>query len=488
MNKQVIRFCIGFIWALSAGTNTVAASESDTLPEIGDPSAGIISPIDERRLGENLLRNLRNNQLVVEDPLIQDYIDSIAYRLVAASDHIRQPFTFFVIDDAAVNAFAAPGGYIGINTGLFLLTESESELAAVIAHEIAHITQRHMSRTFEAAGKQNLATAVAILAAILLGQENIDLSSAALATGLASTAQLQLNFTRANEKEADRIGIQTLKEAGLNPTGMATFFGRLDKLSGLQGAAIPELLRTHPVSVSRISDAQNRAQSNQRKHFEENSNYYLMQARLRVLTQADSAQLKQDYQAALKNKRYLNEDASRYGYALTLMNTGDTTQAKTLIVNLLKKDPLRIAYLTALGQVQAKSGNLEAAMQVYDDALRNFPNNYPLVVDFVELLLDNNEPARAVQLLRNYTRSKQGNAIIYKLLARAAEKSGNIAEAYENMAEHYYLIGQTHAAIEQLDTALKLPALNNYQSLRMEARLDWFKEIALEEKKAEERR
>jgi predicted Zn-dependent protease len=246
------------------------------LPNIGDPSGSTISPEQERQLGENLMRWLRQNNLVVEDPIIQDYIETLGYKLVSNSDHQDQKFTFFVIADPTLNAFAAPGGFIGVNSGLIQAAQSESELAAVLAHEVAHITQRHMARSFDAAKKQNLTTAAAILAAILLGQNSSDLAKAAITAGMAANTQMKINFTRSNEQEADRLGIQALVNAGYNPESMALFFERMEKAARLYGPQLPEFLSTHPVSVSRIADARNRARQFKNTRVAENLNYHLI--------------------------------------------------------------------------------------------------------------------------------------------------------------------------------------------------------------------
>ena len=193
------------------------------LPDMGDSAGTLISPIEEKKLGDAFFRNLHSEIKINNDPEIQQYIQAIGQRLVTNSDTPGSPFHFFVVIDKSINAFAGPGGYIGINSGLLITTESESEMASVMAHEVAHVTQRHLYRAFEAASQLSLPTAAAMLAAILLGTQNAELGLAALTAIQAGSIQLQINFTRSNEQEADRIGMQTLVRSDFNPRSMPVF-------------------------------------------------------------------------------------------------------------------------------------------------------------------------------------------------------------------------------------------------------------------------
>jgi predicted Zn-dependent protease len=467
--------------ACMIGFTTHADNHSD-LPDIGDSSGKTISPAEEKMLGENLMRWLRQNQLIIEDPLIQGYIDAIGHRLLPASDHQEQKFTFFVVNDPGINAFAAPGGYIGVNLGLILTTHSESELAAVLAHEIAHITQRHMARAFEAASQHQLTTTVAILAAILIGQQNSDLSQAALSAGIASSAQQKINFTRANEQEADRIGINILANSGYNPFSMATFFDHMGKALRIQGTQIPEFLSTHPVSVSRIADAESRASQMGNPNINESTNYHLIHARIRALFSKDIHGTESQFRQNLKDRQYRHEDAERYGYALALMRNNKFAAAGSQIKPLVKKEPGRIAYRILQAEVEKKLGHMDKALQLYKKALLDSPNNHALSIYYIESLLAARQAVAAREYLHKYLRTETADASIYKLIAQASTKAGYPAEAHQHMAEYYYLIGQTQAAIEQLTLASDIKGLDFYQSSRIEARLQQLKSLAGKEK------
>jgi beta-barrel assembly-enhancing protease len=231
------------------------------LPSMGDTAGQLISPEQEKQFGESFMRQIRRSGKLVQDPELNDYLQQLGYRLAAASDAPGYGFTFFLVDDPSINAFAGPGGYIGVHTGLLLAARNESELAGVLAHEIAHVTQRHLLRAYEAAQRMSLPTAAALLAAILIGSQDSQAGQAALVGLQAASAQYQINFTRANEHEADRVGIQTLVRSGIDPRGMPDFFERLHQQTRLYGNRLPEFLSTHPVTTSRIAETAARAEA-----------------------------------------------------------------------------------------------------------------------------------------------------------------------------------------------------------------------------------
>jgi predicted Zn-dependent protease len=239
----------------------LAQSSFDDLPSLGEAAGRIYSPQQDQALGAAFMRELRQSDLILDDVATTSYLQNLGHRLTMHSESPGHGFTFFMVNDERINAFAGPAGHIGVNVGLFLAAESESELAAVLAHEIAHVTQRHLARAFEAADKLSLPTTAAILAAILIGTQDGQAGAAALTAASAASLQHQINFTRANEQEADRVGIQTLADASYDPHGMGRFFERLQKNSKLYGTQPPEFLSTHPVTTNRIAEAETRAAS-----------------------------------------------------------------------------------------------------------------------------------------------------------------------------------------------------------------------------------
>ena len=252
------------------------------LPDIGDSSSNVLTPAKAQAIGDSLVRYLKRHKKINDDPLIQDYISSLGNVLSSNSDDAGRAFRFFVINDHTINAFAAPGKVIGVNTGLIRIAENESELAAVIAHEVAHVTQHHIARYLEAQRRHTLISTMAILAAVLIG--NHELQKAAIVGSAAGNAQASINFTRANEKEADNIGIKLLISSGFDPYAMPRFFQRMQDASGSYGTLIPEFLRTHPVTTTRIAEATDRINTSTKYKARNNINFYLMKARLVVLS------------------------------------------------------------------------------------------------------------------------------------------------------------------------------------------------------------
>ena len=260
------------------------------LPDMGDSSGTLITPAEEKEFGEAFFRSLHSQISINQDAEIQQYIQSIGQKLVANSDEPSHPFHFFVVMENDINAFAGPGGYIGVNSGLILMTEAESELASVMGHEIAHVTQRHLFRAAEAQSRLSIPTIAGTLAAILLGTQAPALGQAAIMAIQAGSVQFQINFTRENEEEADRVGMQILSSSHFDPRSMPTFFERLQQSTRYSGQAIPEFLRTHPVTASRISDTRGRAETYPYKQYPDSLDYQLTKAKIRVLTTTDTAE------------------------------------------------------------------------------------------------------------------------------------------------------------------------------------------------------
>jgi predicted Zn-dependent protease len=474
---------IALLIALTVSLLAPVRADDIELPDIGDPSGRVIDPVQERKIGERLMRRLNRALYINRDPLVQEYIRSLGYRLVSYSDKQDQSFTFFVINDNDINAFAAPGGYIGINRGLILTTRSEDELAAVLAHEIAHITQRHLARTIAAAGRHRLATMLTILAAILVGANNAELQQAAIATGIATSAQLRLNFTRANEKEADRIGIMTLYRAGFDPNSMAAFFQRLQRSQRLYGSLPPEFLSTHPITINRIAEAKSRSADLKAKRAHRNRlNYYLIRARLEVLGSESPHALQKKYEIRLKQGRHLNKTAAHYGYALTLIRNEKFRLALGVIRKIRKTRPDSIPIIIAEADALFGAGKTRDGLKLYNNALKLYPNNRPLVMSAAASMMQSGHFKEARRLLTEYLRFNQDDTGIYKLYAEAASKTGHRGEAHLYLAEYYFANGLVGNAINQLKQGIRIKNLNYYIASRLNARLREIQKIVKEEK------
>ncbi len=445
------------------------------LPDIGDAAASAITPTEEKRTGEAVMRNIQRAGGIINDPLIDSYLNHLGYRLVAGGNSSMTDFHFFLIDASDINAFALPGGYIGIHYGLILSNRTESELASVMAHEIAHVTQRHHARAYDFGGNNSLPMLAALIAAIVLGAQNNEVGEAAMASIAAGGLQSRINFTRANEKEADHIGIELLANAGFDPNSMADFFGQLHKANRLYGPQAPEFLSSHPVTDTRIADAKSRAANYPRKLPENSDTFHLMRSRIEVLTARDQNKLQQRFAENLKSGRYLNETGERYGYALSLLQTGKYKLATQQIERLLQKQPQRIAFLLAQAELEYRQGRIPRALSRYRAALKLYPENPALTLGYTDTLLKAGQAGQAQQLLHNFLREQDRNPRFYRLLAEAEARLGHPAQSQMAMGEYYYRTGRNHQAVTQFNLALKNPSLDFYESSRIEARLQELK-------------
>ena len=443
-----------------------------SLPDMGSTAASALSPMEEQKLGEAFMRNVRQNVKLVDDPLAQDYITSLGNLLVGFAGYHPFDFSFFMVDDSRINAFAGPGGYIGINSGLILNSESESELASVLSHELAHVTQHHLVRSFEAANKLSVPTAAAVIAAIILGAHNPQVAEALLAAGIATNAQAQLSFSRQHEQEADRIGIETLFQSGFDPRAMPSFFERLQQASRFVESGAPEFLSTHPVTLSRVADSRNRAEQFQFKQIADSVEYQLIRARLQYLADTQKPdQRAKFYERNLTSGKFRSELAARYAYTLALIGNNNHAAARSQIAKLLLRDKERVPYFMAQAQIEVHSGNSKQAQEILQHALQLYPHNTPLTLQMSELLINSGSAKQAHALLLSQGRFESDNPGYYQLLARAAERLNDQREAHEALAEYHYLFGRTALAVEHLQTALRQPNTSFYMKSRVEARL-----------------
>ena len=314
------RLAVLCLSALSTVANAQSASE---LPDIGNPAGAAISKDDEYRMGAMIVRQLRDQNAIIDDPEVTEYLQSIGSRIAAQTPDGGRQFHFFAVRENTINAFALPGGFICVNYGTVLATRNESELASVMAHEIAHVTQRHIARTIRAQGKQSIASAAAILAAILMGAMaggSGDAMQGAIAIAQGAAAQQQVNFTRANEYEADRVGISFLAASGFNPQAMPSFFETMSRRNGLAGNYIPEMIQSHPVTSNRIAESRNRAVQYDHVKVTESASYPLIRERLRVITAPRDTDVLHDYQQQVAGRDA--DVGTQYGEALALRSAG----------------------------------------------------------------------------------------------------------------------------------------------------------------------
>lgn len=467
-----IRFVIAFM-SLSVCSLPHISLADIALPEIGDSAGALISPQQEYRIGQAFFWRLQQSVDLVDDPEVTQYIKNIGQLLVSDSDSPALNFTFFVLPDPTVNAFATPGGFIGINTGLVLTSQEEDELASVLAHEIAHVTQRHILRSFEQQKLSSLPRTAALLGAVLLMALDPQAGAAALTVVQASSIQAQIDHTRAHEAEADNLGMLNLVRAGFDAQAMPTFFERLQQTGRFYNtSAVPEFLRTHPVTTSRIAEARGRAVTYpQSRKMRDELPFYLIRERLRVLTASNLIQLKQHYINAIKSGNNRNTTAVQYGYGLTLLAMGDYSKARNEIKALIADDEERLTYQLALADIEKASGRLSEALALYRVNQTLYPNDYALSVKQAIALLQARDPAGAAQLLLKQIEDNQNSAQLYKLLAQAQGDMGETSDAHKSLGEYYFNAGRLGQAVVQFNLAVKSAQGDQYQLARLNSRL-----------------
>lgn len=448
--------------------------EKIQLPDMGDSSGALISPIEEQEFGASFFRNLHSQTEISQDLEIQQYIQSIGRQLVAHSDNPSTPFHFFVVMDPNINAFAGPGGYIGVNSGLILLTEAESELASVMAHEIGHVTQRHLYRQIEAASKMSIPTVAATLAAILIGTQSPRMGQAALMAVQAGSVQFQINFTRDNEKEADRAGMQTLAESSFDPRSMPTFFERLQQSTRYYGKGVPEFLRTHPVSESRIADTRGRAETYPYRQYPDSMSYLLTKAKLYALTMHDKT-------AALKHFSTLEQQGTSeqravalYGIGLIHLKNLQYQPASEIFQQLTAKYPNQPQYIAALARTAMENHEADKADQLFAKAIQNFPSDDAIKIEYTRFLLKSAKPDQAKQILLSLSNEQKDRPFYYQTLAEIYADLHQPAESHRYMAEHYFASGQTEDAILQIRLAKQERNLNYQMQAILDERLNFF--------------
>jgi predicted Zn-dependent protease len=515
--------------ALAFAAGAAAQEAPSGLPDIGSSAGGILSPAQEKMYGEMTLRELRRYNLLLEDPLVEAYFQNLGFRLVARSEKPRQPFTFFLVRSRDINAFATLGGYIGMNAGLLLTAEREDEVAAVLAHEIAHVTQRHVLRGAERAQKDSIPIALAMLGALIAAQQaglEDDAVQAAIVGGVGLMQQRQINYTRSNEHEADRIGVHTLARAGYEPIAMADFFARMERaMRGNQGGwQAPEYLRTHPVSTTRIGEAKDRAAQIQRErgvgrtcvHAADGSVsecrdtradepmvtdtgpinpllplslaqgldhdsgggvsglFELARERLRVLSADSPAAALAEYERMQKSDPEDFDDARRYGLAIAQMQLGKTGEAERALLALEATYPGMPWISLALAENAHRAGHRALAEDRYRGLLANLPSNRAVILSYARSLSEQGtaEAGRKAQdVLRPLLAEGASDPGLQHGFARASEIAGDTIRAGEAYAESAYLGGRPEDALNQLERLKKRDDLDYYQRARIDARI-----------------
>lgn len=459
---------------------------AQALPELGEPAQSSLTPLQEKLLGQSIMRQARRDPNYYDDPEVTDYMTRIGNRLVQHSGDSRQSFEFFLMKDPQINAFALPGGHIGIHTGLIVAAQSESEMAGVMGHEIAHVTQRHIARMVSNQRSDQWVSIAALAIAILAARSNSQLAEAAAVAGPALAVQRQLNFSRDFEREADRVGFQMLEKAGFDPNGMAAFFERLQRATRIADAGAPVFLRTHPLNYERISDMQGRASALPYRQVADSLEFHLMRAKLKADLESPRETVEY-YREAVAEKRHVSEAGARYGLAASLLRVKDIAGARKAHAELralVKQHPA----VDVLGCRIKLAGSDNDTQACYRAALQTHPQYRAIVYDYAEVLLQNRQPAEALKVVEPRLASRTTDYRLYQYQSRAYAMLNKRLAHHRAQAEAYLHLGSTTAAVEQLQLGLKSGDGDYYQLSAAEARMRELRRQDAEERKDAGRR
>jgi beta-barrel assembly-enhancing protease len=460
-------------WAAGLGAGGSAVDQD--LPDLGSPATAAVSLEEEYQAGLGWFAGIRQTGQIIEDPEVSDYIQEIGHSLSSHAEEGQHQFYYFVLKDPVINAFAMPGGFIAIQSGLILATSNENELAGVMAHETAHVTQRHIVRGLLEQSHAGLMTTAAMLAAILLGatagRGSPDAMEGAILATQSAAIQHQINYTRSQEFEADRIGIGTMASAGYDPLGMATFFQTLDRNSpDPSRVKAVEFLIDHPLSAERVAEARNRAEQIGRVRHADSLSYILMRERLRSLV--GNPQAARDYYASLLKNGGGKSIEERYGKAVADIAVRNPAAAIPDLQALVNEYPKVNQFYGALGQAYLANGELKESQAVLDKALNLFPRNPPITIRLAETLMKAGDNKRAHLILDDLFNVVEPTPEQTRLIAKAAHAAGDVADSYYYMSYFYLMSGDLKMAANQLQLGLSMPGLDPIQRARFSARLE----------------
>ena len=447
------------------------AALAEGLPDLGELAQVEVSPQLERRVGEAAMRDIRmHDSAYLDDAEIRDYLNRLGRGLTAQIVDWHGDFEFFVLKDATLNAFAMPGGYIGVHTGLILAAESESELASVLAHEISHVTQRHLARMVNKQGQAQLASMLAMAVAILAAHNNPDVAMGAALAGQAAGIQNQLNYSRDFEREADRMGLQLLEKGGFDVRGMASFFERLQKFGRLYENGAPGYLRTHPLTTERIADMENRIQQMPHHQAADSLGFILVRAKLKA-AEGSAEEAITDFETLVKERRSVSEAAAHYGLACAYVRGKRYADAEHELAQLrrLKLESPMVETLAA--ELSVARGDLPAAVRTLKAAAVRYTQDRAITYALVDALLADQHSADAVPMIEAGVLAYPADPRMRGLQAKTYAAQGLRLAQHRAQAEVYALQGQLPAAIEQLQLAQKSPDGDFYLYSAVDARL-----------------
>jgi len=431
----------------SAGQNN-----KNKLPEIGISGFSVLSLDKERQIGNAMMRQLRASQPVIQDPVLIEYINHLGNQLVKNANDVNYPFKFFLINNNELNAFAFFGGHVGIHTGLLTTADNESELASVIAHEISHVTQRHLARRLESQSSNQALSMAGMVSGILLALVNPTVGMAALSASMAASQQASINYTRANEKEADRVGIALLANSNFDPQGAPSFFGKMSE-KYRYASKPPAMLLTHPLPESRIADARQRAHQYPIRHLAPSLEFELAKARIQARYQGNAKDNIANFKRQLQTKTYSLVASANYGLALSYFENKEYQQAKNILELLRKEDKNNLFYIDVLTDIYLALKENSKALSMLSDLSLLMPNNQVISLNYGNALLKSGDYKQAEIVLQNFLLVNPENFIAYDILTNVYRKQENKGLMHINQAEVFALLGAYKKAVDELQTS-----------------------------------
>lgn len=464
---------------------TVIVSPSLTaneLPDLGDVSATVLSPLQEQAIAEQIMREVAVSDDVLNDVEVTDYLQTLGGRLVANGPDKQQKFNFFVVQDNSINAFAMPGGVIGVHTGLILAANGESELASVLGHEIGHVTQRHLARILASQKYDTFKNLAGVALALLVARSNPQLASGALTASTAAGVQSRLDYTREHEREADRIGLQILDSGGFDVRAMPAFFTTLQRGTRYAEGGAPSFLRTHPLTTERIADVANRVEQMPYRQVSDSVEFHYVRAKLRA-TLGNVENAIDLFEQNIRERRFSNEAAEHYGLAVALMFKGSYAQAESELAWLKKNAPQHAMIQSLAARLEVARNNPQQAEKQYAAALKMYPDNRALIYGYAEHFLAIRQADKVVSLVKEKQSLYPNDAYFYDLLAKAYTMQNKSMLSHQAQGEAYFRKYDLVRAIEQIDLAAKAGDGDFYQTSIVEARLKQLRNMMGEQKK-----
>jgi len=442
------------------------------LPTIKQQGDDIFTRKKQRKLSQAYLMWLKNHLTMVSDPIASHYLQSLGNKLVSASDKNQNKYHFFFVADNSLNAFAGPGGNIAVNTGMILATDTEAQLAAVLSHEITHLNQHHLERMIADKKRHKIPTLAALIAAALIGSKAPNVASGAVAATMASNVQHQINFTRQNEWEADRLGMSILYTSGYDPYSMPEVFEHLQTDFLHHGIQISPFLMTHPVTRDRIADALNHANQFPKRSYHDHDYFYFIKERLRAMTMATHHEAIDYYETKLKNNKAVQHLAAlKYGYAVALLRAEKYPKARKVIKELLNDEDELIIFRLTQANIEIEAEHYKKAITILRKASNLYPENYPVMLYYSHALLKAGHPEQARKNILQYLHENPQADKPYGLLAECQSQSGHLSDAYQTQAEVLLNYGNTAMALRQLRIAEELPDLDERTKTILQAKI-----------------